>query len=214
MSVLISAKVATFYCQPVSQFQVQHWKNLTPLINWWTPWHKLTRVPQAQAKVLLPICPPYPNRIPTWYSPAHRTQVTFGLDTLGEDNCRCPRAEPSHVPSAHISLHTKDTAAVTHSGPLPWLHSDWKLQWGHTRMSLLLGHRQTQTCSNPWKETQKYQYTNNYHFLGTEEWHHCCSAAQGPDVVSVKNRLVNLPTQGRSWQKHQALPEGLEGGVE
>lgn len=81
MSVLISAKMETFYCQPVSQFQVQHWKILTPLINWGTPPQKLTRIPQAsvrpQAKVL-PICPPHPNTIPTWCLPAHGTQVSFG----------------------------------------------------------------------------------------------------------------------------------------
>lgn len=142
------------------------------------------------------------------------TRNTGKFWTLGEGYCRYPSAEPSFIPSAHTSLHTKDTAAVTHSGPLPWLHSDWKLQWGHTHMSLLLGRRQTRTCSNPWKKPQKYQCTNNYPFVGTEASHHCCSAAQGPDVVSVKTRLVTPPTQGRSWQKHQALPEGLEGGVE
>lgn len=47
MSVLISTKVEIFYCQPVSQFQVQHWKNLTPLINWGTPSHKRMTINQG-----------------------------------------------------------------------------------------------------------------------------------------------------------------------
>lgn len=117
-------------------------------------------------------------------------------------------------PLCSCLLAHRGQTAVTHSGPLPWLHSDWKLQWGHTHMSLLLGRRQTRTCSNPWKETQNYQYNSSHHFFRNWSQHQCCSAAQGPGAVSVKTRLVTPPTQGRFWQTHQALPEGLEGGVE
>lgn len=186
--ILLSANVT------ISGSTLKNFDSTHKLGNTITQTNDNTRVPQAlvrfQAKVLLPIWPRYPNRIPMQCSPSHRTQVGFGPDTLGEGIAGVPVQSPPMCPCPRFLAHQGHRAA-THSGPLPWLHSDWILQWGHTRTSLPLGRRQTRTCSNPWKETQKYQYTTNHHFLGTEAWHQCCSAAQV--LLMWKPDLVPLP---------------------
>jgi len=127
---------------------------------------------------------PVGNATPAALHQRHSTPIECAREasSLFDINYPKPSSSPTHralpTPPACSSLHTKDTEAITHSGLLPWLHSDWKLQWGHTHMSLLSGRRQTRTCLNLWKEIQKHQYTSNQHFLESEVWHQRSSAGR------------------------------------
>lgn len=121
MSVLNSAKVETFYCQPVSQFQVQHWKILTPLINWGTPWHKLmttnqgpTGISQTLDQSAATHLASNPNRIPIQYCTQNTDQLWSRHLRCGL--LRCPSAESSPVPTFPCTPRTQQQLlTVAHS---------------------------------------------------------------------------------------------------
>lgn len=71
-------------------------------------------------------------------------------------------------------------------------------------MNLLLGHRRTQTCLNPWKEIKKYQYASNLHFhiseallAGSTGEAKCCALMF--NSYQCRDPNSSCPTQGTSW---------------